>query len=68
MHGVCTAGWFTAAFLALQVVGWGLMPFTVDKQTLMLASLWRAFRNELVPFAALNISSWAPADAASPHQ
>ena len=47
------------------MVGWGLEPFTVDKQTLMLAGLWRAFRDELVPFGTLNVSSWTPADAAS---
>ncbi len=46
----------------LQVVGWALEPFTVDKQTLMLYSLWRALRDELVPFGAINVSSWSSAD------
>ena len=47
------------------MTGRGLLPFTVDKQTLMLASLWRALRDELIPFATLNVSDWTSDTGAS---
>jgi len=49
---------------ALQVRGPNLMPFTVDKQTTLLVGLWRALRDDLVPFAALNMSDWTAAGVA----
>ena len=39
----------------------GLLPFTTDKQTVLLAALLQGFAAGFLPVATLNVSGWAAA-------
>ena len=52
-----------AGLLIMQVTGNELMPFTDDKQTLLLAALTRAYQRVNAPLVCLNVTASRPASS-----
>lgn len=47
----------------LQVEGQGLLPFTLDKQNLLLSSAISIANQQGLPLLSFNVSSWRPTSA-----
>ncbi len=51
----------TALLSPLQLVGDGLLPFTTDKQNLLLSTAIQIANQQSLPIVSLNVSSWQTA-------